>query len=65
MTELYRAEAAGALAHLDALGKRMERLVRENVELRAELEQLRAIVNRGQHATGEFPTVRSIRKTAG
>jgi regulator of replication initiation timing len=41
MTSLYRAEAAAALAHIDALGRRMERLLRENEDLRAENTRLR------------------------
>ena len=43
MITLYRAEAAAALAHIDALGRRMERLLRENEELRAEIARLRAM----------------------
>ena len=58
MTDLYRAEAAGALAHLDALGRRAERLANENAELRREVERLRAMLNRGHHGTGEYPAAR-------
>ena len=58
MIDLYRAEAAGALAHLDALGRRAERLANENAELRREVERLRAMVNRAQHGTGEYPVTR-------
>ena len=41
MITLYRAEAAAALAELDALERRMARLLRENEGLRAEIAQLR------------------------
>jgi hypothetical protein len=50
---LYRSEAAGALAQLEAAKERIDALTRENEALRAENTRLRRA---SAVASGEFPT---------
>jgi len=52
---LYRTEAAGALAQLEAARERIDALTRENEALRAENAKLRASAT----ASGEYRALRS------